>query len=75
MTSAVGAGREGGSQKADKRNEVDRARRVLTSSRFDMPCDKETKYNVLMYGPWGFQKCIWEPNFTKAKFHSKNVLS
>ena len=50
-------------------------RRVLTSSRFDMPFDKETKYNVLIYGPWGFQKCIWEPNFTKAKFHSKNVLS
>ena len=33
---------------------------VLTSSRLGMPCDEETKYIALMYGPWGFQKCIWE---------------
>ena len=40
---------------------MDRARRVLASSRFGMPCYGETKYMVLMYRPWGFQKCIWEP--------------
>ena len=34
---------------------------VLASSRLVMPCYGETKYMVLMYGPWGFQKCIWEP--------------
>ena len=26
-----------------------------------MSCNKETEYIVLMYGPWGFQKCIWDP--------------
>ena len=34
---------------------------VLTSSRLGMPCDEETKCIALMKGPWGFQKCIWEP--------------
>ena len=36
------------------------SRRVLTSSRFEMPCTWETKYIALLYGPWGFQKCLWE---------------
>ena len=36
-------------------------RGVLTSSRLGMPCDEETKYIALLYGPWGIQKCIWEP--------------
>ena len=41
--------------------EPHKARRVLASSRLGMPCYGETKYMVLMYGPWRFQKCIWEP--------------
>ena len=40
---------------------TDNPRCVLTFSRFGMPCNGETKYIVLMYEPWGFQKCIWEP--------------
>ena len=36
-------------------------RGVLTSSRLGLPCDKETKYIALIYGPWGFRKCIWQP--------------
>ena len=50
------------------------ARWVLTYSRFGMPCYEETKYIVLMYGPLGFQKYIWEPQVTKEKFHSKIFL-
>ena len=32
-----------------------------TLSRLGIPCDEETKYVVLIYEPWGFQKCIWKP--------------
>ena len=38
-------------------NTVSRSWGVLTFCRFGMPCNGETKYIVLMYGAWGFQKC------------------
>ena len=34
-----------------------------------------TKYIAVLYGPWGFQKCIWEPQVTKFKFYTEVKLS
>ena len=52
----------GGQKKGPNAHPIDGvARRVLASRRLGMPCYGETNEMVLMYGPWGFQKCIWEP--------------
>ena len=46
-------------------------RRVLTSSRLDMPCDEETKYIALLYGPWGFQNVYGNPRLQRPNFTLK----
>ena len=52
-----------------------KAHSVLTKFRVRTVGSKETKYIAVIYGPWGFQKCIWEPWVTTSEFHSKNILS
>ena len=52
-------GREGGREGENEgRKALTAPQGVLTSSRLGMPCDEETKYIALKYGPWGFKKCI-----------------
>ena len=36
-------------------------RRVLTNLGYGLAGPKETKYIAVLFGPWGFRKCIWEP--------------
>ena len=56
-------------------NNYDSALRLLTSARVRTCGAQGTKYIAVLYGPWGFQKHIWEPWVTKSKLYTEVKLS